>query len=167
MLIGFISPIVLKLKLENIDVAGRTAGKLNAIATIGGITGTFVGGFLLIPNIVSSYILYMLVITLACIVPIVDLKFKSWTNIVVSTLLIISTILLSINITINERNAEKVLNGDINCIVTYDTEYGNVRIYNNNEGIDQIRLLRIDDGYESATFTDYNRRYELVYEYTK
>jgi predicted MFS family arabinose efflux permease len=34
LLMGFISPIVLKLKLENIEVAGRTAGRLNAIATM-------------------------------------------------------------------------------------------------------------------------------------
>lgn len=164
---GFISPIVLKLKLENIDIAGRTAGRLNAIATIGGITGTFIGGFLLIPNIVSSYILYMLVIILALLVPIVDLKFKSWTNIVVSVLLITSIILLSINISTNEKNSQKVLNGDTNCIVSYDTEYGHVNIYNKHEGFEQIRILQIDDGYESATFTDPNRKYELVYDYTK
>lgn len=164
---GFISPIVLKLKLENIDIAGRTAGRLNAIATIGGITGTFIGGFLLIPNIVSSYILYMLVIILALLVPIVDLKFKSWTNIVVSVLLITSIILLSINISTNEKNSQKVLNGDTSCIVSYDTEYGHVNIYNKYDGIDQIRILQIDNGYESATFTDNNRKYDLVYDYAK
>ena len=165
--IGFISPIVLKLKLESIEVAGRTAGRLNAIATVGGIAGTFIGGFLLIPNIVSSHILYMLVMILACIVPLVDLKFKSWTNIAVCILLITSTVLLSINVVINNKNAERVLNGEVGCVVTYDTEYSHVRVYNLHEGADQIRYLRIGDGFESATYTDYDRRYELVYPYTR
>ena len=167
MLIGFISPIVLKLKLESIEVAGRTAGRLNAIATIGGITGTFIGGFLLIPNIVSAYILYILVIVLICLIPIVDLKFKTWTNIAVSALLITSITLLAVNINSNQSNADKVLKGYINCSVTYDTEYGHVQIYNENVGINQVRYLKVNNGFESATYTDYSRRYKLVYNYTK
>ena len=165
--IGFISPIVLKLKLENIEVAGATAGRLNAIATIGGITGTFVGGFLLIPNIVSSYILYMLVMILVCLVPLVDLKLKSWTNLFVSTLLIASIVLLSVNIAINKQNAERILNGEIGYTYTYDTEYGHVQIYNCNEGIEKTRVLKVGNGHESATYTEYSRRYELVHEYLK
>ena len=164
---GFISPIVLKLKLENIEVAGRTAGRLNAIATIGGITGTFVGGFLLIPNIVSSYILYMLVMILVCLVPLVDLKLKSWTNICVVTLMVASTVLLSINVYTNQQNAERILNGEVGYVYTYDTEYGHVKIYNQNEGIDKIRVLQVGQGCESATYTEYSRRYELVYSYLK
>ncbi len=166
MLIGFISPIVLKLKLENIEVAGRTAGRLNAIATIGGITGTFIGGFLLIPNIVSTYILYILVIVLVCLIPFVDLKIKAWTNIAVSGLLIASICLLTVNVNLNKSNADKVLKGYVNCTVTYDTEYSHIQIYNKNLGTDQIRYLDVNGGHESATYTDKNRRYELVYVYT-
>ena len=52
---GIITPIILKLKLNNLEMAGKVSGKINAIATMGGIVGTFLGGFILIPNIGYLY----------------------------------------------------------------------------------------------------------------
>ena len=50
MLMGILTPIIVKLKLDSLNTAGKVAGKITAIATIGGIFGTFLGGFFLIPS---------------------------------------------------------------------------------------------------------------------
>ena len=71
---GLLTPIILKLKLENIENAGKVSGKFYAIATIGGIFGTFLGGFWLIPKFGSVYILFMLAIVLSILMLFVDFK---------------------------------------------------------------------------------------------
>ena len=57
MLIGFLSPIVTKLKIDDLKNAGKVSGKVSAIATLGCILGDFVGGFYLIPHFGSNAIL--------------------------------------------------------------------------------------------------------------
>lgn len=41
LLMGLLTPIILKLKLEDIETAGKVSGKFYSVATIGGIFGTF------------------------------------------------------------------------------------------------------------------------------
>ena len=48
MFLGCINPIIIKLNLKDIDTAGQITGKVYAVATIGGIVGTFLGGFFLV-----------------------------------------------------------------------------------------------------------------------
>ena len=40
---GIFTPIMLKIRIENLEESGKTVGRMNAIATIGGIFGTFLG----------------------------------------------------------------------------------------------------------------------------
>ena len=51
--------------------------------------------------------------------------------------------------------------------VNYDTQYGKVTIYNTDNKMGKVRHLNIDKGNESATYTENDKIYELVYEYTK
>lgn len=74
---GLMSPIILKLKLQSLENACKISGKLNAIATIGGITGTFLGGFFLIPNIGCVQILYILCLALLLLIPLAAKKIKA------------------------------------------------------------------------------------------
>jgi spermidine synthase len=46
--LGTISPVVVKLAMEDLARAGRTVGRISAFATLGSITGTFATGFWLI-----------------------------------------------------------------------------------------------------------------------
>ena len=50
-LLGFISPFAIRLQLSDIASAGKTAGSLYALSTIGSITGSFVPVLVLIPTI--------------------------------------------------------------------------------------------------------------------
>ena len=49
LLLGMVSPYALRLSVDTVDVAGRTAGRLYAISTAGSLVGTFLAALLLIP----------------------------------------------------------------------------------------------------------------------
>ncbi|MBO5349787.1 MAG: fused MFS/spermidine synthase [Clostridia bacterium] len=166
-LMGLITPIIVKLKLESLTTAGKVSGKINAIATIGGISGTFLGGFFLIPNFGSVQLLFGLAIVLLVLIPLVDFKLKSKSTLFITIMIIISIIFMNFFIVENNKNGEAVLNGNTNKYVSYDTQYGRVLIYNGKRDNKNVRILNIDSGYESATYTDENEINELVFEYTK
>jgi spermidine synthase len=48
-LLGMVSPYAVRLEVDHVDDAGRTAGRLYAISTFGSLTGTFLSALLLIP----------------------------------------------------------------------------------------------------------------------
>lgn len=168
LLVGVLSPIILKLKLDSIDSAGKTSGKISAISTIGGIVGTFFGGFYLIPNFGSIHILFVLALSFIYLIPLVDFKltFKSAGAIVLTT--VVCLIIMNYNMDMNEITGVQVKNDIIDSgSVSYDTQYGRVLIYNAMRGDDEVRVLNIDSGFESATFINKEKRNELVFEYTK
>jgi len=47
-LLGTITPVIVKLSLNSLDVTGRVVGRIQAAATLGSIVGVFATGFLLI-----------------------------------------------------------------------------------------------------------------------
>ncbi len=164
---GLLTPIILKLKLDNIENAGKVSGSFYAIATVGGIFGTFLGGFLLIPKFGSVYILFMLAITLAILLLFVDLKFDKAIIVIISVITLVSSFGMYYYTSENSTNGNKVLENDIKEKVSYDTEYGRVIIYNSTYKGDLVRILNIDSGYESATYIDEEKCNDLIFEYTK
>jgi spermidine synthase len=48
-LLGMVSPYAVRLEVDHVADAGRTAGRLYAISTVGSLTGTFLAALLLIP----------------------------------------------------------------------------------------------------------------------
>lgn len=45
MFIGMLSPIIIKLKMNTLESVGKISGGIYALATLGSIVGTFLGGF--------------------------------------------------------------------------------------------------------------------------
>jgi predicted membrane-bound spermidine synthase len=66
-LLGFISPFAIRLQLSDVASAGRTAGSLYALSTIGSITGSFIPVLVLIPLIGTAAT--FITISLALLVP--------------------------------------------------------------------------------------------------
>jgi spermidine synthase len=66
-LLGFISPFAIRLQLADVASAGRTAGSLYALSTIGSITGSFVPVLVLIPLIGTAAT--FIALSLALLVP--------------------------------------------------------------------------------------------------
>ena len=93
-------------------------------------------------------------------------KLKEKSTIIVVIITIISLLSLYINTISNNINGEQVLQGKRGT-VSYDTQYGRVLIYNTVLNGNNVRILNIDSGFESATFTDEDKVNELVFDYTK
>ena len=55
-LLAMVSPFAVKIKSKNDDEIGSLSGRISSLSTIGSIIGTFVMGFVLIPNIGVSNI---------------------------------------------------------------------------------------------------------------
>lgn len=63
-LLGFVSPYVIKLGTKSLQKVGNISGNLYSIATVGSIFGTFVTVFVLIPNVTVNQIIFGLGIAL-------------------------------------------------------------------------------------------------------
>lgn len=168
LLIGVLSPIILKLKIDSIENVGKTSGKISAIATIGGIIGTFLGGFYLIPNFGSVHILFVLALVLLYLLPLVEWKLDKKTIIVVVLITFMSLVVMLYNMDMNSETGKLVLESKENVgAVSYDTQYGRVLIYNAYKNDEPVRVLNIDSGFESLTYIDEEKRNDLVLGYTQ
>lgn len=166
-LMGLLMPIIIKLKLNCLETAGSISGRLNAIATIGGIAGTFIGGFCLIPNFGSVQVLFLISILMAVCVLLVDIKLNINNTMFLVVVVALSVFPINSFAIANEEKGNMILAGETEETVYYDTQYGRVYINNEFENGEKIRVLHVDGGTESATFTDAANRNELAYEYTK
>jgi spermidine synthase len=59
-LLGMISPVVVKLALDNLDKTGNVVGRIYAFSTLGSILGTFATGFFLIQWMGTRQILFLM-----------------------------------------------------------------------------------------------------------
>ena len=167
LLMGIINPIIFKLNIKDINNVGNSIGRITSIATIGSIFGTFLGGFVLVPNIGSTNILFILAIIITLLIPLVDFNIKQKYTIGTCLIIVLSLICLFKFNTMNILNGQKVLSGDISdSEVSFDTQYCRVIIKNDRKEIGNVRTLNMDSGYQSATFIDDYRKFELVYPYT-
>lgn len=120
MLIGFLTPIIIKLNLNNLDDAGKISGLLNSISTLGSITGTFLGGFLLIPNIGSTQLLFILSIVTILLILFIDYKkIQIWICVII--VIFINTVSFITYNKTNEENLKKVAKGELNISADIDT----------------------------------------------
>lgn len=169
MLIGLISPIVVKLKVKNVENVGKISGMISAIATIGSLVGTFIGGFYLVPMIGSKQLLYILAVATILLSILVekDEKKHITMNIMSITLCLICLGCFIYSIIQNESNIKSMVNNELNVSANFDTQYGNVKIVNVKSNDDIVRALTVGKGFESASYIDEEKRYELYSEYTK
>lgn len=164
---GTVNPIILKLKLENLNTAWKTAGRISAIWTIWAIVWTFLWWFVLVPNFWSNNIIFVLTIILLITVFLVNCNIKEKTNIFVLAMMIVSYLAFVWFSMFNLSKEDYILDWIKNTKISYDTEYWSVRIYNTSKNWKNVRILNIDWWFESASFTDEWKQYELVFDYTK
>ena len=65
LLLGMVSPFVIRLAMDDVGSSGGTVGRFSALSSAGSILGTFLGGFILISLAPSGVILLMLAAVLA------------------------------------------------------------------------------------------------------
>lgn len=161
---GMIPPIITKIKLKDLDTAGKTSGTIHAVSTLGSITGTFLGGFFLVPNFGCDNIMLCLTCVTALMVILVGGKNRlKYVGLIFAIAIACIYVLTKFNLS----NAEAILEGEEEYIASYDTQYSKVEVVNRRVEGENIRYMLIGNGCESATYVDEDKKYELVVPYTK
>src|SRR3989344_4530831 len=156
-LLGMVTPYVIKLKLHDLEKTGRTAGNLYAISTVGSIVGTFAAGFILIPRLGSSNIIFLLSFILIVNSILLSSKFLKIKLPLIALIILIA----SANIYAKKIQAQ-------NGFLDIDSQYNRIFVFKSNDyksGRPTLNLTFDPFGTESAMFLDDND--ELVFEYTK
>lgn len=156
--LGMVPPLVMA--KSTADRGKKGIGVIYMMSTIGGLAGTFIGGYLLIPVIGVSVITAIC----GCVLFIAGLTFKYSIKIVIVTALAIAIGILDfkalfVKDSLETNTAEMV----------FDSEYDRIIISENYSKEDNkpVRTMKISGGFESATYTDEDSRYDLFFNYLK
>lgn len=158
-LLGTISPYAVKLRMNDLNRSGRTAGNLYALSTSGSILGTFLAGFYVIPSFGSTDSLLILSIVLLL------LAFLLLASEKVGKLFKLGIFFLIIFLGLTQAThalQQKTYLADI------DTEYNRILVFHSTDWITKKPILALATdpyGTQAAIFTDGSK--DLVFEYTK
>ncbi len=97
LILGMVSPYLVKLGVRNMENSGRTTGEIYAASTIGSIIGTFIPTFLTIPYIgtMKSFLVFALALNLTCLYYFITRK-KGLVKSVITTVLTAVLLLLPV-----------------------------------------------------------------------
>lgn len=154
--LGAILPYAVKLKTASLNTAGSTVGNLYALSTVGSIVGTFLGGFVLVPEFGHSNILFSLAFLLGIYALLVFVSLKRIIHGVVSLSLLVIISIVWIRAYTKERS-----------YIDVDTTYNRVIIYETTDEPTNrpVRMLLVNDERSAAMFTDKDD--DLVFEVLK
>jgi len=154
LILGMVSPIVIKLRLQNLALTGNVVGKIYAVSTAGGIFGTFVTGFVLIQWMGTRAIILLVAVLLV----ILAIAFGNLWRAKAATLACLVVLLILGGLAI----PAKVTGSDI----VIESNYNTIRISDSVQGGKPVKVLSLDGlehGYVSLqdpTFLAYG--YEKV-----
>lgn len=157
-LFGFVTPYAVRLKIQNVEMAGKTVGRLYALSTIGSILGTFLAGFFLLPFVGSIRTLY-LIAGIMFAMSLLLAPFK------ITTTNLFAVFLFPGSIFLNEIYAYAMF--QTYEMRDFDTQYNRLQIYRaeDNETKKPIKVLATDPlSSQSAMFLESD---ELALSYTK
>jgi predicted membrane-bound spermidine synthase len=136
-LLGFVTPYAVKLKMNTLADSGKTVGRLYALSTVGSILGTFLAGFFLIPFVGSTRTLYLIGgLLIALSILLVPFSLKIMNVAVVLTLFI--------GIGASEMMSAQLRQA--NNLYDIDTQYSRIQVYDTRIGKtrDRARALATD-----------------------
>lgn len=148
-LLGTVSPYLIRLASKRVETAGRTAGSIYAVSTIGSIVGTLGCAFVLLPNWgVKAVLMQLTVATLfaaaLCFltgIPVLSTRRRSRTLLAFPLLTFLSLLPLSLFLCVS------VSTSDRSCILYQrDSLYHRILV----EEVGSVRYLRFDASYQSA-----------------
>lgn len=155
-LLGMVSPYVVKLKLASLDKAGATVGNLYAISSTGSIGGTFLAGFYLIPTFGINKILIILALT-----SLIMSVFLAKDKFVKTKVILFLALLAGLN---SDNGLHYIF--PKNNFIDVGTAYSRVWIYDDvdKETNKEVRYMMINNVMNSGMFLGSD---ELVFDYLK
>ncbi|HEY8562889.1 MAG TPA: fused MFS/spermidine synthase [Pyrinomonadaceae bacterium] len=157
-LLGFVTPYAVKLKMLSLADSGKTVGRLYALSTVGSILGTFLAGFFLIPFVGSTRTLYLIGFALLGLSAMLAPFALTKANL---------TILIMFVFGIAATELQSYLLLKTNDLHDVDTEYNRVQIFTLTDEASgkKMRALAIDPYFiQSKMYLDSD---ELASEYAK
>lgn len=162
-LLGMISPLVVKLALNDLERTGETIGKIYASSAFGSIIGTFATGFFLISWLGTRAIVVGLALILAVVGVIIGDFFKTkWLNLLLS-LFILSTAFLPFTQRLI-TNGPCLVETNYFCIKIYDQVWEDGRTYKA-MALDRLVHSLVDVENPDRLEYGYERIYPEILEY--
>lgn len=162
-LLGMISPLVVKLALNDLERTGETIGRIYASSSFGSIIGTFATGFFLISWLGTRAIVIGLALILAVVGIIIGNFFKTrWVNILLSILIIGIAFLPPTQSLI--ANGPCLVETNYFCIKIYDQVWEDGRTYKA-MALDRLVHSLVDVENPDRLEYGYERIYPEILEY--
>lgn len=141
-ILATVSPYAVRLKDIDHENIGKLSGKISSISTIGSIVGTFVAGFLLIPNFgVRTIILSVTILLLVLSIILYEKKEKKY------FLFITIVAIIIIFLQYLGKIEFEIYNQDI--VEDIDSQYSRIWVKNIDTGDIAYKTLYVDTGLES------------------
>ncbi len=155
-LLGMVSPFAARLAKPSVHNTGSTIGRLYALSTLGSITGTFLGGFVLLSYWSHVVVLFFIAGILVLVSMLAHRGSVKPMKFAVVAFFILCSFL-------SKPLVHRVLGGDF---IEVNTAYNRVWIYDAfvKETGAPIRTLQVNDDLDSAMFLGSD---DLVFEYMK
>jgi spermidine synthase len=163
-LLGMVSPFIVRLAMHSLGSAGSTVGRFSALSSAGSILGTFLGGFVLISFLSSQAILFLV----AAVLGLTALRLRA-----AAKKMLLPLIALAVGFGIlSEAGAMPMTPVGINIEPRYNT----IRIMDTSVWLTnrEIRILQTDPmGAQSLMYidapnelySDYTKFYDLAFHY--
>ena len=141
-ILATISPTAVKIKSKEDNEIGTLSGRISSLSTIGSIVGTFLMGFILIPNIGVNNINIAVTLTLLVMAIIVreNKNKKFWLSMLIVTIIMLILIYIG-------KYLFKVNNPDI--ILDTDSQYSRIWVKQIQAQGTTYKTLQVDTGLES------------------
>ena len=131
LLLGAVSPYVLRLSVRSVESSGRTSGRLSAISTLGSLFGTFLSALVLVPFLGAKRTFLVFAVALA-LVALVALRSRRAALVPAA----LALLLLAPTGTVKAT-------GDREVVWEGETEYQYARVLESGDG---TRLLELNEG---------------------
>lgn len=141
-ILAMISPFAVKIKSQEDDEIGSLSGRISSLSTIGSITGTFLMGFVLIPNIGVSNI--NIGVTLTLVIMSILAREKRDKKYLYKTLMLVCIMLILILL---GKWTFKIANQDI--LLDTDSQYSRIWVKQIATEKQTYKTLQVDTGLES------------------
>ena len=148
-ILAMVSPFAVKLEDKNHEEIGKTSGKISSLSTIGSIVGTFVAGFLLIPNLGVRTLILIITITLFILSFIMFNK----KNVKYSIAMVLCLIAL---IGLNYYGKVLFEKNNPDIMQDVDSQYSRIWVKNISVGDINYKTMEVDTGLESYINKDTN-----------
>jgi spermidine synthase len=173
-MLGMVSPFIVRLAMRNVDSSGGTVGRLSALSSAGSIAGTFLGGFALISFFSSRTILFIVAVTLAAVAAMLRGKGRRTFPLLLAVFALICGAYLELD---GIKKEAKFMDApELSEEITIETHYNTIRIMEreaNGTNL-RIRILQTDPmGAQSLMYvdrpddlySDYTKFYDLAFHY--